>query len=236
MLRHQAVAGSYISAHQAQAGVALGVHRDHRVRHHAVRIPFLHRPQAAAALRGGREFHLRGILNRQPVPPGGGRAGQIAPSLDNSRRRYFRVGEKPTRSQFATTVTTQPAQADRLARDHSFEDRTPPLSRRRSPNDPSDHSISAPVLRLPGWTESYSRRVGQEIFSIDAMANMTCVHALVRRRGPATHDVPAWAEEKTWMARPSPAMTRYGRPGARTRSFDAHGAGVRHGVAYACAG
>jgi hypothetical protein len=37
----------------------------------------------------------------------------------------------------------------------------PPLSRRRSPNDPGDYSILAPVLRLPERTESYSHRVGQ---------------------------------------------------------------------------
>ena len=84
------------------------------------------------------------------MPSGHSRAGPIAPSLDDLRGRYFGVGEETTCLQFATPVTTQPAQADRLARDHPFEDRTPPLSRRISPNDPSDHSISAPVLRLPG--------------------------------------------------------------------------------------
>src|SRR5665213_3552756 len=75
-----------------------------------------------------------------------------------------RRGEEQAGRFFATTVTTQPAQTYRLTRDHPFEDRAPPLSRRRSPNDPSDHSISAPVLQLPGGTESYSRRVGQAVF------------------------------------------------------------------------
>jgi len=129
-------------------------------------------------------IYLRGVLDRQHMPPGKSRAGSQAPTFDDLRGRHPRVGEEPTRLQFATAVTTQPAQAYRLARNHPFEDRTPPLSRRTSPNDPSDHSISAPVLRLPGPTESYSRRVGQGISQIDAMANITCAHALVRRRGP----------------------------------------------------
>ena len=73
----------------------------------------------------------------------------------------------------------------RLARDHPFEDRTPPLSRRRSPNDPSDHSISAPVLRLPGQTESYPRRVGRGISQIDTVPNITCAHALAPSQGQA---------------------------------------------------
>src|ERR1019366_3349281 len=147
--------------------------------------------QAATALRGGGEFHLRGVLDRQHMPPEKSRAGSQAPTFDDLRGRHPRVGEEPTRLQFATAVTTQPAQAYRLARNHPFEDRTPPLSRRTSPNDPSDHSISAPVLRLPGPTESYSRRVGQGISQIDAMANITCAHALVRRRGQALPPTPA---------------------------------------------
>jgi hypothetical protein len=164
MLRHDTVAGPHIAPYQAQTGVAVGIHRDHRMRNDPVSVAFLHRPQAAAALCGGREFHLRGVLDRQHVPSGDSSTGQITPPVDDLRGSYFRIGEEPPRLQFAATATTQPAQADRLARDHPFEDRAPPLSRRTSPNDPSDHSISAPVLRLPGGTESYSRRVGQAVF------------------------------------------------------------------------
>jgi hypothetical protein len=89
-------------------------------------------------------------LDRQHMPASDRCAGPLAPTLDDLRGGYFRVGEEPARLQFATTVTPQPAQAHRLACDHPFEDRAPPWSRRTSPNDPSDHSISAPVLRLPG--------------------------------------------------------------------------------------
>jgi hypothetical protein len=113
----------------------------HCVRHNPVRVAFLDRPQATPAFSGGGEFHLRGILDRQYMPSGDGRSDLLAPALDDLRRRHAAVGEEPTGLQLTTTVTTQPAQADRLARDHPFEDRTPPLSRRTSPNDPSDHSI-----------------------------------------------------------------------------------------------
>ncbi len=127
MLRHDTIAGLHIAADQPQAGMAVSVDGDHRMRHDPVRVAFLHRPQTAATLGGRGEFHLRGILDRQQVPPGDRRAGQIAPSLDDLRGGYFRIGEEPARLQFATTVTTQPAQADRLARDHPFEDRSPPF-------------------------------------------------------------------------------------------------------------
>src|ERR1022692_1541267 len=165
------------------------------MRHDPVGVAFLYRSQAATALRGGREFHLRGVLDRQHMPPGKSRAGSQAPTFDDLRGRHPRVGEEPTRLQFATAVTTQPAQAYRLARNHPFEDRTPPLSRRTSPNDPSDHSISAPVLRLPGPTESYSRRVGQGISQIDTMANITCAHALAPSQGQALAQVSVAAGE-----------------------------------------
>src|SRR5665213_700788 len=176
MLRHDTVAGLNSPTHQPQARAAVSVHRDHHMGDNPVCIAFLHWSKAAAALRGGREFHLRGILNRQNMTTADRRAGSQAPAFDDLRRRHLWVGEEPARLFFATTVTTQPAQTYRLTRDHPFEDRAPPLSRRRSPNDPSDHSISAPVLQLPGGTESYSRRVGQAVFGVDAIANITCAH------------------------------------------------------------
>src|SRR5689334_25436324 len=61
----------------------------------------------------------------------------------------------------AAPVAAQPPQAHRLAHDHPFEDRAPLLSRRASPNDPSDQSVAAPVPRLSPGTESYPRRVAQ---------------------------------------------------------------------------
>src|SRR6202043_3955044 len=41
----------------------------------------------------------------------------------------------------AAAAFCQPPQADIPARDHAFDERRPPLSRRRSPNRPNDQSI-----------------------------------------------------------------------------------------------
>src|SRR5437879_590728 len=43
----------------------------------------------------------------------------------------------------------QPPQADILARDHAFDERRPPLSRRRSPNRPNDQLICASMSTPP---------------------------------------------------------------------------------------
>jgi hypothetical protein len=125
MLCHDTVAGVDFAPHKAEAGMADRIHRDRCMHHDPVGVAFLYRSQAAAALRGGGEFHLRGILDRQHMPAGDSRAGSQAPAVDDLRGCHFRIGEKPARLQFATTVTPQPAQAHRLARDHPFEDRTP---------------------------------------------------------------------------------------------------------------
>ena len=88
-------------------------------------------------------------LNRQDVPPGTGRAGQIGPARDQLCRRHLRAGEEPPGLQLTLAVAAQPAQAHRFTRRHPFEDLRPLLSRRTSPNVPSDNSIAAPVGRLP---------------------------------------------------------------------------------------
>jgi hypothetical protein len=110
----------------------------------------------------------------------------------------------------------------RLARDHPSEDRSPPYSRRRSPNDPSDHSISAPVLRLPSRTESYSLRVAQAVFWATRYAALRLHQKRLAARSrcanrvapaPGTHDFAAGHSE-------------YRTPGALTgdRTEDAIGA------------
>jgi hypothetical protein len=159
--RHHARSGPDLAADQPEAGGGGGVHRDHRVHQHTIGIALLHRTKAAPALRRGREFNLRGILDRQHMPPGAGGPGLRTPSFDDLRYRHLSVGEEPAGPLFASAVPTEAAQAHGLAHDHLFEDRTPPLSRRRSPNVPSDISMAAPVRRLPQGSESYSGRVGQ---------------------------------------------------------------------------
>ena len=128
-----------------------------------------HRAEVATALCRGRELHLTTIpgpspgraLDRQNMPPSTGRAGQIGPAGNQLCRRHSRAGEEPPGLQLTLAVATQPAQAHRFTRRHPFEDLRPLLSRRTSPNVPSDNSIVAPVGRLPQGSELYSRRVAQ---------------------------------------------------------------------------
>ena len=154
---------------QAQTRSARGVHRDHCVHQHAVCVSLTHRAEVATALRRGRELHLTSVpgsrpgqaLDRQDMPPGTGRAGQIGPARNQLCRRHSRAGEEPPGLQLTLAVAAQLAQAHRFTRRHPFEDLRPLLSRRTSPNVPNDNSIAAPVGRLPQGSESFSRRVAQ---------------------------------------------------------------------------
>jgi hypothetical protein len=177
--------------------VAFSIHRDHHVRHNPVCIAFLHWSQAvpaqagaAAALRAGWEFHLRGIprLRRdKPASPERVVRRPTGRSVRSNPRRssppslsgWRRIGLLALRhDDYHPAGASIPSCAR-----PSVRGSCPPLSRRRSPNDPSDHSISAPVLRLPGRRESYQNRFGQ-VFN--TVANITCAHTLARRRGQAT--------------------------------------------------
>ena len=109
------------------------------------------------------------------MPSSDSRAGQMAPSLDNLCRRRLRVGEEPARSQFAGTVTTQTAQAYRLARDHPFEDRTPlyrGTDRQRSKRAFYLGSCSP----VGGTNLIYSLRVSQGVIGSIRCPNFICVY------------------------------------------------------------
>jgi len=68
----------------------------------------------------------------------------VAPALDHPCGRHLGIAEKAVEPHFPSAVALcQPPQADILARDHAFDERRPPLSRRRSPNRPNDQSICA---------------------------------------------------------------------------------------------
>ena len=211
MLRHDAVrvwTSPPTRPRQAQAGVAPGVHRDHHVCHGAVGIALLHRSQAATAPRGGGEFHLRGVLDRQYMAAADRRSAVrgLHPSTIFAAVTFWLaknrlVGEEPARMLFATAATTQPTRACRLARDHPFEDRTP-LYRGADPRM-SQATIPSrlPILRLPGGTASCSRRAGQADFAIDTVANITCAHALARRRGADAIATPCLSPDQLTLLR-----------------------------------
>src|ERR1700719_4360481 len=68
----------------------------------------------------------------------------LTPAFDHALGRHLGIAEKAVEAHFpGTDASCQPPQADVLARDHAFEQRRPPLSRRRSPNRPNDHCTYA---------------------------------------------------------------------------------------------
>ena len=117
------------------------------------------RAPATPAPRGRAEMNRAGILDRQNRPACRRTSGLCAPTVQQRRNRHVRIGEKPALAdEVRAAPTGQPAHADRGMRNHTFQQRSPPLSRRRSPNQPTDHSISSrailsivrlPIVRLP---------------------------------------------------------------------------------------
>jgi hypothetical protein len=59
------------------------------------------------------------------MPSGAGGSGPIRPAFDDFRCCHLLIGKQPPGSLFAWTVTAMPAQTQRLAHNHLFEDRTP---------------------------------------------------------------------------------------------------------------
>ena len=110
--------------------------------------------QAAPAPLARAEMNLAGILDRQNMPACRRTSGLFAPTVQQRRNRHVRIGEKPAiADELRAAPTGQPAHAYRGMRNHTFQQRSPPLSRRRSPNRPTDHSIPSRAIvsmaRLP---------------------------------------------------------------------------------------
>ena len=127
----------------------LGIDRDHRMHQQAVGVAFLHRAEAAAALRRGRELHLAGVIDRQARAAR--RRRRRSASLQEAMIFAvvtFSLAKNRPAPQLTVAVAAQPFEANRFARDHLFEDRAPLYRRRRSPNVPSDQSMAAPVLSV----------------------------------------------------------------------------------------
>ena len=113
---------------------------------HTMRVAVTAGPKAPAASRSGGEMDLGRILDRQHMPAGHRLARSITPTLDDFFGRHLATGEKPARAQFAAPPFTEPFEADGLVQQHVFEDRAPLLSRRASPNVPSEKFMAVPVF------------------------------------------------------------------------------------------
>src|SRR5262249_52079978 len=92
--------------------------------------------------------------------------GPLAPPLDQAIDRDLAIAQKAAEPNFLGSLpTADTTHAYARARDHAIEQRRPPLSRRRSPNRPSDHSAqNMPTLRLiqSAW-DRITRRARKEI-------------------------------------------------------------------------
>jgi len=137
-----ALARPYLAAQQTEAGAVVGVYRQHRVQQQPVDITLSGLSEPAPALCRRCEVDLTGVLDGQHMAAfcRGNRA--VAPAFDDALCRHFGIAEKPVEPHLPGAVTLRkPAQTDIFARDNAFDKRRPPLSRRRSPNRPSDQSI-----------------------------------------------------------------------------------------------
>ena len=198
VMRHGAAgtARPNLPAKQAEANAILGVHRKHRMQQHAAAVAFADLPKPAPAPCGGGEVDLAGVLNREHVTTFRRRRRAFAPALDHTRDRDLVVAEKAIEPHLlGTAAFRQPPQADILARDHAFEKRRPPLSRRRSPNRPSDHVVCA-SMSTPRKSRSASQR-NTPSYPFGILNRQTsqsvaprCVHAVARKRGRAEFDEP----------------------------------------------
>jgi hypothetical protein len=179
-------------ADQPQAAAGGRIQRQHSMHQQAMDVAVANLAQATPAPLGGAEMNLVGILDRQNMPACRRTSGLVAPTVQQRRNRYVWIGEKPAiADERRTAPTGQSAHAYRGMRNHTFQQRSPPLSRRRSPNPPTDHSISSrailAIVRLPDasmpCTAAYpcARREASAVSRSQSGAPR-CVHPLVRLR------------------------------------------------------
>ena len=143
------LAGPNLAVQQAKAAAALGVGCQHRVQQYptAIAVTDLSEPPPAFGSRSKIDF--AGILDRQHMAAFNCGYRALAPALDQAPGRHPDIAKKAVELHFpGADAFGQPPQANILARDHAFDERRPPLSRRRSPNRPNDQSICANIRHL----------------------------------------------------------------------------------------
>ena len=188
-----------IATHQAKARPAGGIHRDHCVHQHAVCIALLHRTKATATLGCGRELHLAAILDRQNVPSGAGLTGSVSPALNQLLSRHFRIGEEPPGLQL--TSRSPPSRRKHTVLRKTICSRiAAPLCRGadlRMTQGTFPWRLLCSVSRAtPIGTRPASHKdkmLRQEKMSGHSIPDITCVHALARKRGPRRQLGPAFA-------------------------------------------
>ncbi len=124
-----------MTADEAKAFLALGIHRDHRMKKDAPANPFADRAKPAIPAFAGLEVDLAGVLDRKNMSARRGNNRAFAPPRHQSLHSHSGIGEKPVKPHFRTALTRRQAtDANATGMHNPLEERRPPLSRRRSSN------------------------------------------------------------------------------------------------------
>ncbi|MGL3105293.1 hypothetical protein [Bradyrhizobium sp. BR 1432] len=132
----------YLPAQKSKTVAVIGIHSQQRMQQHAVVIAFADFSEPAPALRCGVEVDLAGVLDGQHVAALYRSDRAFAPAFDDPLHRHLVMAKKAVEPHFQRAVPPgELPKADSFAHNHAFDERRPPLSRRRSPNRPSVQSI-----------------------------------------------------------------------------------------------
>src|SRR5262245_23109685 len=143
----------------------------------------------AATIRWRRgELDLAGVLDRQYVTIARRNPGLAAPALDQLVDGDARIVHKPPIPHLRRPQPLRhPPQAHAARAKHGPQQRPPPVSRRLSPNSPSDRSCSNRMASAP--SNQRQQRINRlaaresEYDLVSQSAAIRCVDALARRRG-----------------------------------------------------
>ena len=208
-------------ADQPQAAAGGRIQRQHGMHQQAMDVAVANLAQATPAPLGRAEMNLAGILDRQNMPACRRTSGLFAPTVQQRRNRHVRIGEKPAiADELRAAPAGQLAHAYRGARNHTFQQRSPPLSRRQSPNRPTDHSIpSRAIFSIARLPDAQNAMHG----SIPLRAS----GSLCRQQDPIWHAQMCASPSVRARGRLlRPAVTGSGwRPTGQARGLKAHGCG-----------
>ena len=173
-----------IAPYQAEARPARGVHRNHRMYQHTVRVALPNRAESAAALRGGWELHLGSILMARTCRPA--QASPVRsdqPSISFATVTFGLAKNRPARS--------SPPRLPPRRRKHTVLSMAicsriaPPFIEAQISECPERHFHGGPVRRLPQDSKWSRRRVGQAESQGRSEIDITCVHVLAVTPGDA---------------------------------------------------
>src|SRR5215217_4176965 len=165
-----APARPHLAAGETETGPAVGIDRHHGMQQHAAGIAFADFAQSTPTSLPRLKLDLAGVLDRQHMTPADHGRRLPAPAFNHSIGRDLRiVHEPPVRHVRGPVTLCHLTQADTARAKHSSHKRRPLLSRRTSPNSPSDKSGSCCISDAPSnqasETESYNPQTRDNIMT-----------------------------------------------------------------------